>query len=287
VADAGVAAGGNEAGIALLPEKHSDFSLQAAIEPPRASSMARRVELVDSGREPRRALRHRFARGRQKLMVRTLTRFQQQQSILFELKVEAPFDVVLEPKAPPDRATFSYKLGPVKQIARGDDSIRARPEVGGLPEGSTIAGQGTLNERGIVTEHRFDPPADETEAKAAFARSLIAAIIELPEEPVGKGARWDVVLEADSSGIRLTQRTSHEILELRGTTMQIRVKQSESVVVDGGSVPPDLAAAPTEGEWTVRLGHGYPTGRQRVEQPFQAGVELSVSSELSIETRAR
>jgi len=285
--DAGTGPVINDGGIALLDGSFTDFPLRVSPEPSLASSIARRVELVSAGLEPRRVLRHRFGRGRQKLSVRSFTRVQQQQSVLAEIKVEAPLDVVLEPKTPPDRASFSYELGPVKLSTRGDDSIRP-PTQGALAEGVKIAGRGILNGRGIVTEHRFEPPLDETDSGALFARSLISAMLELPEEPVGKGARWDVVLEADSSGVRLTQRNSYEILELRGASARVRIKQNESVAVDGGAALPDLAMAPTEGEWTVRLGQAFPTGRQAVEEPLLSGAAaaLNVSTELSIELRA-
>jgi hypothetical protein len=254
----------------------------------RASSIRRRVELREPGREPRRVLTHVFKLGtRQRLRVRSTTRLLEQQQTLATLVVDAPLEArVLEPD-PRGRARFSYALGPVKITAKGDERIRARPDLEALADGTRIAGSAGIAPNGVITDHRFDPPADERAPGAGLALSLLASVVELPAAELGNGARWDVVVDAESDQVSLTETTSYEVTALSAANLRYRVAQRESVSTPDGGAAPDLSASPSQGEWLQRFGHPYPEGKVTIEQAIaetQAG-ELLVATELRIEAR--
>jgi hypothetical protein len=81
-------------------------------------TLSRRLELRGAGKEPRRALRHAFAKGsRQKLRVEIVTRVLEKDRAVAEARIEAPLDVTIVEVRGDGSADFRYELGPVK--ARG------------------------------------------------------------------------------------------------------------------------------------------------------------------------
>lgn len=269
------------------PDASTDASSDAPA--PRASSFRRRMELVDAGREPRRVLRRKLAaRGSERLRVSSATRVLDQQSVLAELRIDAPLDVTAEPEEKDGQRWFAYRIGPLKITTHGDERLRARTDTGALADGTSIAGRALLDARGMVAQNRFEPPGSDDAPGAAFARSLLGVVVEVPNEPVGIGARWDILLEVSSAEVSVTERTRHEVLATGPNDFKLRVEQSESVTAPGAQKPkPGSVSTPSTGEWTQRLDRIYPTGRQSIEQPLEVGpgAVLHIVTELTIAER--
>lgn len=172
-------------------------------EPAPLEAQSATVKLIDAGQEPRRKLRYAFKTGRDEWM-------------RFDLKMGV---VLSAPNRPPSRAdspmlAIALRLRGDRVSPEGDLSATyaiERTDVGGDPNHPTpaeaqlraetarlgaIQGHFVVTARGEMKDNTLDiPPAtppfvrETIESVRDGMRSLYAP---LPEEEVGKGARWEV-----------------------------------------------------------------------------------------------
>ncbi|MCB9665989.1 MAG: hypothetical protein H6732_17920 [Alphaproteobacteria bacterium] len=69
----------------------------------------------------------------------------------------------------------------------------------------------------VVQSVPDDPDALQAELVADVAWSLDLVSVPLPEERVGRGARWRVQRPATEQGIAVTQEATYEVLRVKGT----------------------------------------------------------------------
>jgi hypothetical protein len=242
-------------------------------------TLSRRLELRETGKEPRRALRHAFAKGsRQKLRVEIVTRVLEKNRAVAEARIEAPLDVTILEVSGDGSADFRYELGPIKARGTGTGPLAFVSRDAGIGQ---LSGQATVAASGELRDHRPAAAIGEGAPEAELLKSLFSSVLELPREPVGSGGRWELVLEAESSEIAIVRTTSYELSEFVGPKVKIRVSQHEQIrVPDGGALKP-LETAPSAGEWLAEPGRVFPAGRQAMK----AGVLPEISGELFTEIR--
>ena len=83
-----------------------------------------------------------------------------------------------------------------------------------------------MSDRGRLIEPRL--PFIETSELAREAFQLVDYLILLPEEPVGRGARWEVHTRMQRNGLGLLSVDTHELVELTPTSARTRSTLSQS-----------------------------------------------------------
>jgi hypothetical protein len=95
-----------------------------------------------------------------------------------------------------------------------------------------LEGHSTMSSRGFVTDGSFVPKEGASpqvqEIAANFEKSINQLAAPLPAEPVGVGARWEVLTDVESGGITVSQRAEYTLKARNGdnATMDVKVTQS-------------------------------------------------------------
>ena len=249
----------------------------------RPPSLSRRLELRDPGREPRRALRHAFAKGsRQKLRVEIETRVIEEHRVAAKAFLESKLLVTIVEVQGDGTAHFRYELGPIAVSGAGDGPLKLGSGDAGVTK---LSGSAIIAAHGELLDHRPDLSASEDPPEVEVVRLLLSSVIELPLSPVGPGGRWELVLEAQSSELTITRTTSYELLGFSGSGVQIRVSQGEQVRVQDGGAMSQWASAPSAGNWLARLGRVFPEGRQTMKAAMPTETPGELVTELRLVQR--
>jgi len=103
----------------------------------------------------------------------------------------------------------------------------------------------SLNDAGIVTAVGFaSTDSALLQSLTQFGQQLAGLSIPLPDEPVGKGARWTTTtpaLQMTLSGVTLHQRITYIVEDVAGNQVRLQIL-SEAEVPDQISTFPDLPA---------------------------------------------
>jgi hypothetical protein len=271
----------------VSPEPASDAVVSRAVQATDGGApdvearptLSRRLELRETGKEPRRALRHAFAKGsRQKLRVEIVTRVLENDRAVAEARIEAPLDVTIVEVRGDGSAEFRYELGPVKARGTGAGSLSFVSRDAGIGQ---LSGLATVAASGELRDHRPATAVGEGAPETELLKSLFSSVLEVPQEPVGPGGRWELVLEAESGEVAIVHTTSYELSGFVGPKVKIRVSQHEQIRVPDGGALNRLVTAPSAGEWLAEPGRVFPVGRQAMK----AGVLTDISGELFTEIR--
>jgi hypothetical protein len=226
-------------------------------------------------------LSHTFAGGaRQKLRVEVETRLREADRDVDKSGLAAPLEVTIAELRGDGSARFRYVLGPIKVNRSGAGRIALGPDAGA--GGVRVSGSAIIASNGEVLDHGFEPPVREDMPEAEFVKSLLASVVELPSVPVGPGARWELVLDAQSTEVAITRTTSYELSTLVGAAARIKVTQSELVKAPDGGALNALSSPPSSGDWLARLGQVFPEGRQTMKTPVAPGQDDEVLTELRV-----
>ncbi len=137
-----------------------------------------------------------------------------------------------DPFSTKQEATWTATASPgelvlvVRSVSVASDGPQAPPDLAPL-----VGLKGTLavDERGAVSGAAwvFPPGLDEQQTRRAEGlQSNLAAVVPLPDEAVGVGARWRVVEVADASGIALEVVRTYKLIERRGDELVLDLSLS-------------------------------------------------------------
>jgi len=197
------------------------------------------VKLLESGNEPRRALRWTIAKGlKQSLSIESETQVEGllggflsatgvAQPMTYQMKVRAK-DVT-----PGEPVHVTFKIVKAKaDLSKVVEGARARfEEAANTVKGST--GSYSLDSRGIVRDIKIELPSDASLNAHRMAQSiqwsLSQMLVPFPEEPVGQGAKWTAagVVEI-GGGIRVRQLSKVELVKLEGSLVEIKVEVGQN-----------------------------------------------------------
>jgi len=184
------------------------------------------VTLIDPGSHPRRPLRYRF-------------RPDQAESMVIESRgvgSTAIGDRQMKLPIPPLRTV--YRIEAKEVMAAGDlrfgfraESMEVIEAPGNnllIVEGAKalframegLRGHGTITSRGIGLEAEVDEPRPKDpmvrQAVDGIRQSLRQFPIPLPEEAVGKGARWKVRMPVTANGVEVEQTAVYKLVDVFG-----------------------------------------------------------------------
>ncbi len=202
------------------------------------SSHGPRIELQDAGTEPRTELRYALENG---------------QSNRLEMKQKMNLSMRLGGEVMPETAVPETSISMLLEVTGLDQGIatvsfsvadvKVSPE-SGSPTGAAVSmnhllqdlksyrGTQLVDNRGVL--HGFDQDTSGignpqvAQMMNAMERSMNQMLAPLPEESVGKGARWKTVTQMDQFGLKLTQTTYFHVqrIDARGVDLDLQMAQS-------------------------------------------------------------
>jgi hypothetical protein len=198
--------------------------------PPAAEGPAR-VRLIDPGSAPREALRYTWRAGRrERLMMELRTAAATESGGTTTPEIALPpvrIGVAIDPESVSADGELAYAWRVVStQVDAADGG--AEPMADGMRAEvravERLAGAATVNALGLTTSLSVDP-ASLPEAGTGGTGQMIEQVRQtlrdlappFPEEPVGRGARWEKLSHLSSRDARLTQTDSFTLLDLGKT----------------------------------------------------------------------
>jgi hypothetical protein len=195
---------------------------------------AARVKVIDPGQEPRQTLRYAWRVGqRERLLMELRTAASTESGGTSTPEIALPpvrIGVAIDPKSvsPDGDLAYAWRVVSTQVDATAGDAGAGAPVAEGMRAEvaavERLTGTGVVNALGLTTGLTVDvaslPGAGATgsgqmiEQVRQTLRDLAAPF---PEEPVGRGARWEKLSQLASRDARLTQTDTFTLLELGKT----------------------------------------------------------------------
>jgi len=254
--------------------------------PPKASG--RIVELISPGSAPRQILRWKFVKGDRQDMSMTMN-----MAMGMEMggrtmpKVQSPpmvidmqIAIVEELPAGGAKAEFTLVKMAVEPTKETPPQL-VEPMKAALGMVKDLKGTYTVDARGFVSEATLaapdTAPPQVRQALDGVKQSMNQMIAPLPEEPVGVGAKWAIRTAVNQGGIKMTQATNMEILEIEGNRVDVKITIEQSAPAQSIAPP---GAPPGQTVDLVSLessGGGEATWDLTKTVPSKANVSTSVA----------
>lgn len=257
--------------ILLLAGLVAATGLVAAAGSATADQSPPEVTVLDRGDRPRTELRYALTAGDEQLVkMRVLTRIGQQvgdeparsgssPAITFDVRTTvnsvAPDGVI--------SANYVYEAVDVSDASAADAAVadRVREQIEPIVG---LVGTLTMTDQGQVLTADVTPPPDADAAVTNLIEQLSdqasALTVPLPTEAVGRGARWKAASTATVSGITLQQRSTYDLVSLKGdrveltsTLVQRAKRQTYTDPGSGDEVELLSSDGEGDGESSVRL----------------------------------
>jgi hypothetical protein len=192
-------------------------------------------KLIEPGSEPRQALRFQPKPGDTQAMTMT---------IRMSLGIKMGGNSMPETKVPQMKMTLNTTVKDVSdsgditfevvladtEIAGGDDTATAMSQalegIKGLSTTSTMTSRGVV--KTMETKGQGATSSTPGQGMDQFNEMLMQMVAQLPEEPVGAGARWQVIAKTKSQGMALDQTATFELVALDGNKAKIKSTLSQS-----------------------------------------------------------
>lgn len=233
------------------------------------------VKLRDPGVAPRKALRFTAKKGMKRTLTMTMT---------MAMAMSMGANAMPPTNIPPIRMTVDMKVADV--MASGDikytfelrrprivaDKSTPKAMVDAMDE--AVKSMTGLTGYAVVTSRGFTKEADVTVPPGATAQtrqlvdnlrqSMAQIAAPVPEEPVGRGAKWETIARMDQSGLALDQTATNEVVELKGDRVKLKISIAQSakpqtIKSNGVSVDVTAYAATGSGETTLELAKLVPS----------------------------
>jgi hypothetical protein len=197
------------------------------------------VKLLDPGAQPRTPLRYKFQANRTEKMVMEMS---------MAMAMEMGDQKQPETQMPATRMTMTVNSKEVSP--EGDlyyefefEQAEVLPEPGANPmmvnvmkqqmsSMQGLSGSATVTSRGFIRDVEIKaPPGIDPQVRQSIdqmRQSMDQMSAPLPEEPVGRGARWQVTMPVETSAMKLTQIATYTLSEIQGDKVKfdITIKQS-------------------------------------------------------------
>ncbi|MEX0885813.1 MAG: hypothetical protein WD009_05160 [Phycisphaeraceae bacterium] len=240
------------------------------------------VEPVSTGEEPRRELRYRLTTGQRDTTELRMTMAMGGMPGMGEVAIPPMVMTfhteVLEPTEAGDyRIGYEYTEAYV-DAGPDDDRRMVQAMEAQLAPLVGLTGEFIMNARGEMLEHTVDMPDDMApqmrEQVAQMEQAMDQFASPLPEEAVGQGAQWRVVMPVDMPNMRLVQFVDVTLAEMDGDDMKMRfdIEQTappQTITEQGHEFEMRAYKATGHGEMAVNLTTGTPRGFTEVDVAFE------------------
>lgn len=186
----------------------------------------------------------------------------------------------------PDSVSVNVKVDALHFSGPNADELEAKMRAAGKTfrdVGFTLV----ITDRGFVTSSSVSAAPDVPPALRQLVEqstsALNGAVLPLPVEPVGIGARWQHESSTQSGGVAMTQTSTYELLERTKTFIRVR----RTVVAKGepGSIP--VPGSDAKVEILKCEGSGEGEVRQPLDQVMPSSWTLGLKIRMSLKAQGR
>ncbi|MBX3130628.1 MAG: hypothetical protein KF718_28170 [Polyangiaceae bacterium] len=258
-----------------IPSGPSEPPRPLEVGPAPGAGAEPKLTLDAPGEEPRKVYSHKYKAGaKYSYFMASTAKVSGIALPIPAIRVDAPIEIRIV-SVKDGHAKFSYRAGPFKT---GQSSGGALGGVlgalggGSMPE--RIVATGVASPQGFVRDFVVEEGGEGDGAPMEVGDAL-------PEQAIGKGARWttEVVLDDKDGPVQQTGR--YELLSAQGNTLEVKV-QREHRPLSGGSDAP--GSGTTSGALTLRLGEFYATGKMTMSKAFSISVPGVDSSAMRMQS---
>lgn len=262
---------------------------QTAAQPAAASDAAQAtVELLDAGTGPREALRYTFRAGNaQKAAI----------DLSMQMGIDLGGQQISLGSIPPIRMTMDMRVAEVTGDgaarlefallsaevidSNADQSVELQQALDNVDQ---VSGWYRMDTRGQIIDSDVNLPQDPSAATAGelvgnMEQTMQQLAAPFPVEPVGIGARWQVMQRADTGGARISQTAEYTLRARTGTRVELDVKIVDSSIEIGDALPPGARMMGMRleggGNTSIDLASLVPTARMDVGTQ----IALSISAQ--------
>ena len=252
-----------------------------------AASGGAQVKLLEAGAEPRQVLRLQPKAGDKQSVSTTLKMEIEAMGNPMKLPtMKSPMDVTITSVAPNGDITYEIVTG---EITATDDSDATSPVGAAFKDalGGTagMKSTATMSNRGLGKSDFKAPTGANAQTRQVVEQlgdALEMAVVQLPEEAVGPGAKWEAKKSMKNQGISLNQTTTFELVSVEGSVLKIKSKQVQTAPnqkIESPQAPGmklDLSKFSGKGsaDITLDLGKIIPTS---AKTDSQSEVEMSMN----------
>ena len=197
------------------------------------------VTLLESGAEPRRVLRYKFQANRTERMV-----MQTDMAMAVEIeglkRPETPLPstrmtMAIDSKevSPEGALHYEFTLEQTEVVPNpGDYSPTIKSIKNQMDTMLGVSGSVTVTSRGFSTDVKINIPRGVSPQVRQLIddmkQSMSQISVPLPDEPIGKGARWQVTTPIETPAMKLTQIATYTLSEIQGDTVKLDVQLKQS-----------------------------------------------------------
>jgi hypothetical protein len=233
-----------------------------------APELAAQVKLLEPGEQPRQALRYKFHLDHPETVAMDLRMAMGMEvGAAKQPETDTPgvrMTLQLTPKVvtPEGRLRYDFRLEAIEVIK---DPV-VRPDMVAAVEFQTrpligLAGSAEVDPRGMTRTVDF---VQSPEASPAAVQGLLDNLRQsirgiaspLPEEPVGKGATWEISIPVDTPAVKLTQISTHTLKEIRADKGKIDIGIRQEAAAQPIAFPGMSPGATASLESLVGVGSG-------------------------------
>ena len=219
----------------------------AATEAP-ASADKITVKLLEAGAEPRQQLRYKFAAGRKDTLMMDMEMaialemagMRQPEMKLPIMRMSMGIDSKNVSADGNLRYEFSLDSTEVLEGA-GVNPMVASSMKTELEKMKGMTGWAVVTPRGFTQDAEVNVPPNAGQQVQQVIDNMRQQIRQmsspLPEEAVGKGAKWVVTMPMDTPALKLTQTAEYELVELEGSKGKLNVKLVQNAPAQNMNVP--------------------------------------------------
>lgn len=192
------------------------------------------VNVLESGAEPRRAIRWKVEQGsEQKLKVDVGMSVD---AVIVLIRSKMPetvvaYDLTLEAKKVKRDGTVevAFKVDDARSVRAptSKSAVQSEAQKRALKQRTNVVGSYVLSPQGALSKFEVKKATDGSEANAALADSLRWTLGQLtavfPDQPIGRGAKWSVQQSIIQGGIHANELRTFELVELDGKRAKLSV----------------------------------------------------------------
>jgi len=286
------AAAGSDTGSAAAGSDTGSGSAAAAAAPTDEVG----VKVLDAGSEPRTKLVYNIPKGTKQAFEMSVDMSMDMGAMGGKMKIPG-MEMQADVEFPEVAADGGMKYKLVTHDLKFVDTPGARMSASML--NSKLAGMGdmeatgTLSPNGKVSDFTIEmknAPPQIKQMMSNLKQSYDQMVTQLPDEAVGKGARWQVVANMDTNGVKASQKAVFEVVDISGSIVKLKstvtLTAPEQTINSGGtSVKVKKMAGTGTGDITLDLSKliGASSMSLHVTEDLEAmGKPLSMAMDMSM-----
>jgi len=194
------------------------------------------LELVDAGQAPKKALRTPLEAGdKRSIRIRSGWTLETMYGPMVKTTAVMPslaYELTTEVnEAAEQGAEVSFRVKNIT-VAAGEDVKPAK--VKNVEKAATrlkgAKGTFSIDAHGIVERFSIDAPTDDalllSDMVDQIRQAIRASSLPLPQEPIGKGAKWTVTQTIEQRTAKITQTSAFELVKMQGDRVEVKAEHT-------------------------------------------------------------